>query len=333
MMITAQPGVRSLPATRVVARPAAVATTSEAVSISGLCKSYGALQAVKNLDLEIKKGEMFALLGRNGAGKTTTIEILEGYRKRDAGSVSVLGLDPQNRGQLEQLKQRIGVMLQSTTIYQTARVGDVMRVFSRYYKHPANTEDLLELVGMQNFKRSLFKDLSGGQKQRVSLALALVGSPDLVFLDEPTAAMDPQSRHQTWEIIRGLRERGVTVLLTTHYMEEAEVLADRVAIIDRGSMVALDTTLGLSNRFGGDSIAFRATPGLPLTELASMAGARHAEEIKPGQYVINADDTDKLNFSLVLWASNRGTALHNIEIKHATLEEIFLKLTGEEVRN
>ena len=167
MMISTQQRVMGLPAVRAIARPAVITSTSKAVSIQGLCKAYGAIKAVNNLHLEIERGEVFALLGRNGAGKTTTIEILEGYRNRDAGNVSVLGLDPQNRHEMDQLKQRIGAMLQLTSIYQGVRVGEVLRVFSKYYKNPANIDGLLELVGMQNFTRSYFKDLSGGQKQRI----------------------------------------------------------------------------------------------------------------------------------------------------------------------
>ena len=163
--------------------------------------------------------------------------------------------------------------------------------------------------------------------------MALVGKPEMVFLDEPTAAMDPQSRRQTWDIIRTLKERGVTVLLTTHYMEEAELLAERVAIVDKGAVVALDTPLGLSNRYGGDSISFHAQPEISLSDLASLDGAKHAEENLPGHYTITASDTDTLNQSLVLWAYGQGLKMSNIEIKHATLEDIFLKLTGEEVRN
>src|SRR4051812_33553638 len=210
----------------------ATTAAQEAVAISGLSKSYGTIKAVQDLSLSIEKGEIFALLGPNGAGKTTTIEILEGYRKRDAGTVRVLGLDPENRAELANLKERMGVMLQQSSIYQAIRVGEAIKLFASYYDRPADTGDLLKMVGLHEHTRQYFKDLSGGQKQRMGLALALVGNPDFLFLDEPTASMDPQARLQTWEIITGLKERGVTILLSTHYLEEAQRLADRVAIMD-----------------------------------------------------------------------------------------------------
>src|SRR5207248_10072984 len=264
------------PVEAAVALPGKADTTAaeaEAVSIKGLSKTYGTIRAVQDLSLDIRKGEIFALLGPNGAGKTTTIEILEGYRQRDSGSVRVLGLDPQNRAELARLKERMGVMLQQSSIYQIIRVGEALRLFASYYDNPADTNELLRLVGLQDHARSSFKDLSGGQKQRMGLALALVGNPDIVFLDEPTASMDPQARIQTWEIITRLKERGVTVLLTTHYMEEAQRLADRVAIIDHGVLVALDTPDALTQHLGGDEISFRATPRLPVAELGALDGA------------------------------------------------------------
>jgi ABC-2 type transport system ATP-binding protein len=306
---------------------------SQAVTIQGLSKAYGKVAAITDLSFDIRKGEVFALLGRNGAGKTTTIEILEGYRKRDSGTVRVLGLDPQVRGDMEKLRQRIGVMLQLTTIYQAAKVGEVINTFASYYRNPADTRELLSLVGMDSYTRHYFKDLSGGQKQRVSLALALVGRPDVVFMDEPTAAMDPQSRHQTWEIIQSLKERGVTVLLTTHYLEEAHRLADRVAIVDKGTLAALDTPAGLTYRFGGDALCFRTRPGISLDDLAALDGAKSAVEVTPGEYRAVAHDTDRLNVALVLWAHALSLRLSDIKIERASLEDVFLKLTGEEVRN
>jgi ABC-2 type transport system ATP-binding protein len=305
----------------------------EAVSINGLTKTYGTIKAVRDLSLVINKGEIFALLGPNGAGKTTTIEILEGYRRRDGGSVSVLGLDPQNRGELAKLKERMGVMLQQSSIYQAIRVGEAIKLFASYYDHPANTDDLLRTVGLQDHTRSFFKDLSGGQKQRMGLALALVGSPDIVFLDEPTASMDPQARIHTWDIITGLKDRGVTVLFSTHYLEEAQRLADRVAIIDHGRLVALDTPDNLTRHIGGDDISFRARPGISLDILAGLDGARSAIEFAPGQYRVTAADTDRLIMALMLWAHGEGLQPANIKIERASLEDVFLTLTGEEVRD
>ena len=306
---------------------------AEAVSISGLNKTYGSIKAVQELNLSIRKGEIFALLGPNGAGKTTTIEILEGYRTRDSGSVRVLGLDPQNRAELAHLKERMGVMLQQSSIYQIIRVGEAIKMFASYYDKPANTDELLRLVGLQDHVRSSFKDLSGGQKQRMGLALALVGNPDIVFLDEPTASMDPQARIQTWDIIKRLQERGVTVVLTTHYMEEAQRLADRVAIIDHGVLVALDTPDSLAQHLGSDEISFRTDRSLSLAELEALEGAASASERQPGQYVITAENTDRLIMALMLWANGAGLEPANITIERASLEDVFLKLTGEEVRD
>ncbi|MEO5953030.1 MAG: ABC transporter ATP-binding protein [Chloroflexia bacterium] len=304
-----------------------------AVHISGLKKSYGAIKAVQDLSLDIFKGEVFALLGPNGAGKTTTIEILEGYRIRDGGAVSVLGYDPQKHSELAALKERMGVMLQQSSIYQIIRVGEAINLFASYYNNPADTNDLLKLVGLQDHVRSSFKDLSGGQKQRMGLALALVGNPDIVFLDEPTASMDPQARIQTWDIITRLKERGVTVLLTTHYMEEAQRLADRVAIIDHGSLVALDTPDALAQHLGSDEISFRANPGISLAALGALDGATSASESQPGHYSIVAENTDRLIMSLMLWANGAGIQPTDIKIERANLEDVFLKLTGEEVRD
>lgn len=304
-----------------------------AVHISDLSKSYGSIKAVQGLSLDIYKGEIFALLGPNGAGKTTTIEILEGYRTRDRGEVSVLGFDPQKHAELNRLKQRMGVMLQQSSIYQIIRVGEAIKLFASYYNNPADTDELIKLVGLQDHTRSVFKDLSGGQKQRMGLALALVGNPDIVFLDEPTASMDPQARIQTWEIIKRLKERGVTVLLTTHYMEEAQRLADRVAIIDHGVLIALDTPDALAQHLGGDEISFKAQQGIPAGELGALAGASSATEGPAGHYKIAADDTDSLIMALMLWANAAGIRPTDVKIERASLEDVFLKLTGEEIRD
>lgn len=313
--------------------PSTTPTHEAAIIISNLNKSYGSIHAVRDLTLSVRHREIFALLGPNGAGKSTTIEILEGYRKRDSGTVQVLGLDPGNPTDLARLKQRMGVMLQQSSIYQYIRVGESLSLFASYYATPADPRELIELVGLQDHTRHFFKDLSGGQKQRLALALALIGNPDIVFLDEPTGSMDPQARRATWDIITGLKARGVTVLLTTHYMEEAQRLADRVAIIDHGTLLALDTPGNLQQHLGGDSVRFHATPALPLDELAALDGAESAQELSPGEYVITARDTDRLIMALMLWAHARGIQPTNVKIERASLEDVFLQLTGEEVRD
>jgi len=307
--------------------------TSEVVIIEKLNKSYGSIHAVRDLTLSIHSNEIFALLGPNGAGKSTTIEILEGYRKRDSGTVQILGLDPRVHSDLARLKQRMGIMLQQSSIYQHIRVGEALSLFASYYTRPADTRELIKLVGLEDHSRHLFKDLSGGQKQRLALALALIGNPDIVFLDEPTASMDPQARRQTWDIIRDLKGRGVTVLLTTHYLEEAQRLADRVAIIDHGTLLALDTPDALQQHIGGDAITFRAPPSLPIGELSSLDGAASALELSPGEYKLTAHDPDLLIMSLMLWANARSIHPTNVKIERASLEDVFIQLTGEEVRD
>src|SRR5919204_5697334 len=214
-----------------------------AIEVRGLVKRYNGRSVVDGVSFDVQPGEVFALLGPNGAGKTTTVEILEGYRKPDAGEARVLGLDPQRDGQ--EVKRRIGLMLQQGGLFPQITPREALRLFAAFYPHPEDPEELLERLQLREVARTRFRQLSGGQRQRIGLGLALVGRPELVFLDEPTAAMDPQARRSTWNIIRSLRSRGTTVLLTTHFMDEAEQLANRVAIVDRGKLVALDTPAGL----------------------------------------------------------------------------------------
>src|SRR5437764_6809068 len=218
--------------------------TEAAISVVGLEKHYGAIHAVDGLSFDVRAGEVFALLGPNGAGKTTTVETLEGYRTPDAGSVRVLGLDPIREAKA--LKPQIGVMLQQDGLYPGLTAREVLHLFAGYYQHPQNIDELLERLGLTAASRTRCRRLSGGQKRRLALALALVGEPTLLFLDEPTAGMDPQARLATWEIIRDVNQRGTTVLLTTHLMDEAERLADRVAIIDHGRLLDLDSPAQLT---------------------------------------------------------------------------------------
>ena len=220
--------------------------TAPAVQIAGLVKRYGDRTAVAGLDLTIATGEIFGLLGPNGAGKTTTVEILEGYRATDAGTVRVLGLDPQTEAPA--LRPRIGVMLQEGGLYPGVKPLELLRLFAAFYEHPDDPDRLLDLVGLRDVAGTMVRRLSGGQAQRLSLALALIGTPELVFLDEPTAGMDPRARADTWTLVRDLRSRGTTVLLTTHYMDEAEQLCDRVAILDRGVAVATGTPVEVTAR-------------------------------------------------------------------------------------
>ncbi|HET7146088.1 MAG TPA: ABC transporter ATP-binding protein, partial [Gaiellaceae bacterium] len=216
-----------------------------AISVQGLRKSYGRLEAVRGVDFEIEVGEVFGLLGPNGAGKTTTVEILEGYRERDAGRVTVLGHDPQRPG--PEFRQRIGVVLQQSDLWPNLTVQEVHRAFAGYYTHPRDVDEVIELVGLAEKRGARVKSLSGGQKRRLDLGVALVGDPDLVFLDEPTTGFDPAARRAAWEMIRSLRSLGKTVLLTTHYLDEAEQLADRVAVMREGRIVRVGTPRELTS--------------------------------------------------------------------------------------
>src|SRR5215470_17470416 len=252
---------------------------NEAIVVENFSKSYGSNRVVNHLHFTVRRGEIFALLGPNGAGKTTTVETLEGYRKADEGTIRVLGLDPIS--QARDLKPRIGVMLQQDGLYQALTAREVLQLFAGYYAHPQDIDALIERVGLSSAAKTRCRRLSGGQKRRLALAVALVGNPALAFLDEPTAGMDPQARLATWEIIRELKGAGVTVLLTTHLMDEAERLADRVAIIDHGRLIALDTPAGLTGVQNATVVRFVAPAGLDCTQLAALQSARKAEEVRP----------------------------------------------------
>src|SRR5256714_4693904 len=262
-----------------------------AIHVAGLEKRYGATRAVDGLSFDVERGEVFGLLGPNGAGKTTTVETLEGYRRPDQGSVRVLGRDPIRQAQ--SLKPLIGVMLQQDGLYPALTAREILRLYAGYFREPQNIDALLERVGLSAAARTRCRRLSGGQKRRLALAVALVGNPSLVFLDEPTAGMDPQARLATWEIIRDLKQRGATVLLTTHLMDEAERLADHVAIIDHGRLVALDTPSQMMGVQNAITVRFVAPSGLDCTQLAALPAAQWAEEIRPGSYLIEtaADPT------------------------------------------
>jgi ABC-2 type transport system ATP-binding protein len=302
-----------------------------AVEVEGLRQVYGETVAVDGLSFCVEAGEVFGLLGPNGAGKTTTVETLEGYRPPAGGSVRVLGLDPRADG--SRLWPRIGVMLQEGGIYPGIRPLEALRLFAAYYDDPDDPERLLDLVGLRPVRGTVVRRLSGGQRQRLSLALALVGRPEVVFLDEPTAGMDPHARATTWEVIRALQEGGGTVLLTTHAMDEAERLCDRVAIIDHGRLVAMGSPAELT-RGAGEETRFSARPGLDVAELAGALGlpAAAVVESPPGEYVILEPATPELVAALAGWLRDRGVPLGDLRAGRRTLEEVFLALTdpGEE---
>jgi ABC-2 type transport system ATP-binding protein len=303
---------------------------NEAIVVDNLTKTYGSHKVVDQLQFTVHRGEVFALLGPNGAGKTTTVETLEGYRVPDAGSVRVLGLNPIRESKA--LKPQIGVMLQQDGLYPGLTAREILHLFAGYYWQPQNIDALLERVGLNAAAKTRCRRLSGGQKRRLALAVALVGNPALVFLDEPTSGMDPQARLATWEIIRDLKRNGATVLLTTHLMDEAERLADRVAIIDHGRLIALDTPGGLTGTQNANMVRFVATAGLDCAKLAALPSASKAEEIRPGSYVIETTAAPSLIAELTAWLRDEGIMLTELRVGHGSLEDLFLRLTGAEVR-
>jgi ABC-2 type transport system ATP-binding protein len=297
-----------------------------AIEVRGLTKTYGAHTAVDGLDLEVRAGETLALLGPNGAGKTTTIECCEGYRSPDAGTVRVLGLDP--RRDSDRLRPRMGLMLQEGGVYPMAYPREVLRLFARFHADPLDPDALLERVGLEDARRTRFRDLSGGQKQRLSLALALVGRPEVVFLDEPTAGLDPAARRLTWEHVRELQADRVTVVLTTHLLDEAEELADRVAIIDRGRLIALGTPDELTH---GDrrELEFSAATGLDVAAIGDAVGAE-VDEPRPGRYVVHAPNDPQLVARLTAWMADHDVLLGELQAGKRSLEDVFLRITAEE---
>lgn len=316
--------------TTTAATTGATGTGEAAIVVDTLSKSYGSNRVVDQLSFTVRAGEVFALLGPNGAGKTTTIETLEGYRVPDSGTVRILGLNPQR--QARELKPQVGVMLQQDGLYQGLNAREILRLFASYYERAQESEALLERVGLTEVAKTRYRRLSGGQKRRLALAVALVGFPRLVFLDEPTTGMDPQARLATWELIRELKRQGVTVLLTTHLMDEAERLADRVAIIDHGRLIALDTPAGLTGVQDANVVRFVAPAGLDCAQLATLPSARKAEEIRPGSYLIETSSAPALLAELTAWLRDQQIALSELRVGHGSLEDLFLRLTGAEVR-
>jgi ABC-2 type transport system ATP-binding protein len=298
-----------------------------AIEVNDLAVAYGRTVAVDGLDLRVDRGEVVALLGRNGAGKTTTVETLEGYRRADAGTVRVLGLDPARPADHRQLTLRVGVMLQKGGVYPAMSPGEAVELFSRYYEQPADPRDLLRRLGLDSVARTPWRRLSGGEQQRLSLALALVGNPELVFLDEPTAGVDPQGRLDIRGEIARLRRAGVTVLLTTHELEEAERTADRIVIIDRGRVVASGTPAELTS--GGSQTYFEATAGIDTVALSEALGAVVTEPTT-GEYVVACPPSPVLTASLTAWLAERDINMTGLRAGKERLEDVFLRVTGGE---
>jgi ABC-2 type transport system ATP-binding protein len=303
-----------------------------AAQISGMVKRYGTLTAVDGLTLTARRGEVTAILGPNGAGKTTTVEVCEGYRRADGGTVRVLGLDPARDGAA--LRPRIGVMLQSGGIPPSAPAAEYLTLLSRFHARPLEVGWLLETMGLTGSARTQYKRLSGGQQQRLSLAAAVIGRPELVFLDEPTAGMDPQARRATWDLITSLRGDGVSVILTTHFMDEAERLCDHVVIIDAGAAVADGTPAELTGSAG--QLRFRAEPGLDTESLlTALPAGSMAKESPAGHYLIEVHGPVEpgLLAAVTAWCAERGVLPSTLRIESRTLEDVFLELTGRELRS
>jgi len=287
---------------------------------------------VDDVSFSVAPGEIFAVLGPNGAGKTTTIEILEGYRTADAGAVHVLGLDP--RREAAALKPRLGVMLQQDGVYPALRAREVLDLFASFYADPESPAALIALVGLEGAADTRCRQLSGGQKRRLALALALIGKPRLLFLDEPTTGMDPQARRATWDLLLGLKARGTTLLLTTHFMDEAERLADRIAILDGGHLIALDTPAGLTRGQSTNATEVRlSTEGeVDLKALTRLGAARAAHAEAPGVYVVETGDAPALLVELAALLRDAQIPLRELRVGRSSLEDVFLRLTGKEMR-
>jgi len=302
---------------------------ADALEVVELEKHYGATRAVDGLSLRVAPGEVFGILGPNGAGKTTTVEILEGYRRPDRGTVRVLGLDPIADG--PRLRPQVGVMLQEGGLAPGIRPLEALRLFASFYDNADDPERLLGALGLDDARQTFVRRLSGGQRQRLSLALALVGRPRVLFLDEPTAGMDPHARAATWDIVRGLRNDGVTVVLTTHGMDEAEQLCDRLAIVDHGRLVALGTPTELTSAAAGDETRFSCEPGIAAVELGAALGLGPdaVTETRAGEYLIAAEATPELVADLAVWLRDAGIRLGELQAGRRSLEEVFLRLTRE----
>jgi ABC-2 type transport system ATP-binding protein len=278
-----------------------------AISVRDVRKSYGALEAVRGVSFDVERGEVFGLLGPNGAGKTTTVEILEGYRRRDGGTVEVLGADPAEAG--GDWRERIGVVLQSSAMYETLTVAEMLQLFAGYYSSPRSVDEVVELVGLREKRDDRVRRLSGGQRRRLDLGIALVGDPELIFLDEPTTGFDPHARRQAWDTLRSLRSLGKTIVLTTHYLDEAEQLADRVAVLRKGEIVAVGPPADLIG-------------SAPATEIRYRENGR--------EVVLETDSPTRLLHELTEKALAEDRELEGLVVRRPSLEDVYLSLTEDQ---
>ena len=302
------------------------------VRLRGVTKRYGSTTAVSDLDLEVNAAEVLALLGPNGAGKTTTVEMCEGFVKPDSGAIEVLGLDP--IADNARVRERIGVMLQGGGGYPAARAGEMLNLVASYAANPLDPGWLLDTLGLTDAARTTYRRLSGGQQQRLALACALVGRPELVFLDEPTAGMDAHARVVVWELIDALRRDGVTIVLTTHQLKEAEELADRIVIIDRGSAVAAGTPAELMHSGAEDQLRFTAPRRLDLALLtAALPEDYSAREVSPGEYLVEGKIDPQVLATVTAWCARLNVLATDVRVEQRSLEDVFLDITGKELRS
>ena len=320
--------------------------TQDVISVKNLRKYYDSVKAVDGISFQVQAGEIFGMVGPNGSGKTTTIESIEGLRKPDDGVVSVLGLDPW--GDADALRERIGIQLQSSNLPNRMRVCEALDLFASFYQHSNDWQSLIEELGLADKRRSYYSQLSGGQKQRLFVALALINQPEIVFLDELTTGLDPQARHATWDLVRRIRARGTTVFLTTHFMDEAESLCDRVAILDHGRVIALDTPAKLVSQLGMDMrISFQINGQSPATHnetrdasagkafdpalIGVLDGVQRVEQ--RGDQVVVYGQGAGIVSALITALEAAWVPFNNLRTEQANLEDVFLALTGREVRN
>jgi ABC-2 type transport system ATP-binding protein len=301
------------------------------IGVANLCKFYGDVKAVDGVSFTVGRGEVFGMLGPNGAGKTTTIEILEGLREPDSGTATVFGMDVTKHA--PSIKQRIGVQLQSVSLYPRLTVAELLDLFGSFFSHRVPTKQLIDAVDLGERANARSMDLSGGQQQRLSIALALVNDPELVFLDEPTTGLDPQARRSLWDLVKGLQAKGKSVMLTTHYMEEATELCDRVAIMDHGRILEMGTVPELiGRRFKERAVFFDSTPKLPAERLGKLGGVTRATQ-EDGQTVLYSNAVPDTIGGLLAMADELNAEPRNLGIRQATLEDVFLDLTGRALRD
>ena len=304
-------------------------TAKATIRVKGLCKSYGSTVAVDGVSLEVGRGEIFGIVGPNGAGKTTTVECITGMRKPDGGTIQVAGLDPRSQG--TELRRRIGVQLQQAALPDRLKVWEALDLYASFYDKPADWQELMEQWGLADKQNARFEDLSGGQQQRLFVALALLNDPEVVFLDEITTGLDPQARHASWNLIRGIRDAGKTVVLVTHFMDEAERLCDRVAIVDGGKIIALDTPEALVRDLDAETtVSFTAPDGFDPESLRGIPEIR-AVEREEDRFVVRGSGS--LLVRVVVALDRQGITPTDINTESANLEDVFLALTGRTLRD